>query len=588
MKASYTKQMLVVFSLTGILLSHFFLFAPTTLYIGNADEFSLSLGNILSHFMRPAVFCGAALMLVGAVLPSESRIRYCVLLASLSILFWIQSNLLTWDYGALDGRSIDWTQDRWRGWVDLGIWVSVIAATLWFSERLLKPVIATSVTIFGLQLILIAFTVATNWSNHFTRPEHRTSDALVENYRFSSKMNVVHLIIDGFQSDVFNEIINEGDEGRGFLSRLDGFVFFQEHLGVFPYTHMTIPAMLTGEIYRNHVSIETFRDETLGGKTFLNAAYDAGYEVDIASPLPMYHWYTRGKYTNAYNMSTKRHLAGSERDLSDVVKLLDLTLFRSAPHLLKRLVYNGQKWLLQPIFYSSNPTNLHFFFAHNEYLKNLEVQMSVTRSAPVYKLIHVMLSHTPFVAGENCTYAGKVLPVARVTVKNQARCGLRSAIRMLERMKELGIYDDALIILMGDHGAWVPPAGLQPHTLPDGRRKTVDPIVAAMALPLLAIKRPGASGELQVSEVPSSLVDTAATIASVLDFDVTFPGRSVFDLRPGQPRLRQYHYYRYSRSELRADYLKPVQEFVIDGRVLESSAWSTGSLFLPEGVVQQQ
>lgn len=129
---------------------------------------------------------------------------------------------------------------------------------------------------------------------------------------------------------------------------------------------------------------------------------------------------------------------------------------------------------------------------------------------------------------------------------------------------------------------------MQPHTLPDGRSKTVDPIVAAMALPLLAIKRPGASEGFQVSDVPSSLIDTASTIASVLDLNATFPGQSVFDLQSGQPRPRQYHFYRYSRSELTADYLKPLQEFVINGRALEASSWSTGNLFLPEGVVQRQ
>ena len=115
----------------------------------------------------------------------------------------------------------------------------------------------------------------------------------------------------------------------------------------------------------------------------------------------------------------------------------------------------------------------------------------------------------------------------------------------------------------------------------------MNPIVAAMALPLLAIKLPGSADNFQVSQVPSSMTDIASTITSVLELDDPFPGESVFDLQPGQTRSRKYHYYRYTRSELTADYLNPVQEYVINGRVLDSSAWSTGDLFLPEGVVKK-
>ena len=40
-----------------------------------------------------------------------------------SILLWAQGNLMVWEYGLLDGRSIDWTKDTWRGWLDFSIWV---------------------------------------------------------------------------------------------------------------------------------------------------------------------------------------------------------------------------------------------------------------------------------------------------------------------------------------------------------------------------------------------------------------------------------------------------------------------------------
>ncbi len=40
--------------------------------------------------------------------------------------------------------------------------------------------------------------------------------------RFSSRKNVLHIILDGYQSDVFEEIVNDGEDGARFTSALEG------------------------------------------------------------------------------------------------------------------------------------------------------------------------------------------------------------------------------------------------------------------------------------------------------------------------------------------------------------------------------
>ena len=84
-------------------------------------------------------------------------------------------------------------------------------------------------------------------------------------------------MLDGFQSDVFEEIVSDREDGARFRSALKGFVFFRENMGVFPFTHMTVPALLSGKTYRNHIPRGEFMKKTIGGTTILNAAYDAGY-----------------------------------------------------------------------------------------------------------------------------------------------------------------------------------------------------------------------------------------------------------------------------------------------------------------------
>jgi hypothetical protein len=123
-----------------------------------------------------------------------------------------------------------------------------------------------------------------------------SADALMEMQRFSSRKNVLHIVLDGFQSDVFEEIVSERVDGARFRSALKGFVFFREYIGVFSYTHMTVPALSSGKIYRNHMSTDRFIDKAIGGKAILNAAHNAGYEIDLAGPALLVGMYVKGSY----------------------------------------------------------------------------------------------------------------------------------------------------------------------------------------------------------------------------------------------------------------------------------------------------
>ena len=581
-------QLLKATGLAAILAFNIFLFAPFTLYVGNLDEFAISFSTILSLYFRPAIFLVAAFGLVGMVLTTSIFRCYLVLLAAISVLLWLQGNILVWDYGLLDGRGIDWKEGQWRGWVDLGIWFGAILIAIFFHRHIEKPIIYLAVATFSLQLIFSVFMGIQSAPTLVEKSKTKSSaSALREAYRFSSHKNVVHLILDGFQSDVFEEILNDGEDGARFTSALEGFVFFKEHMGVFPFTQMTIPALLSGKTYRNHIPRDEFMKKTIGGKTILSAAHNAGYEIDLAAPVPLFSIYTKGDYTNAYLIPNYYHVTAREYELSDSAKLFDLALFRLTPHFLKRYVYNDQLWLVQSFLSDSEYMRLEFF-AHIAFLRRWRENMSADRSAAVYKLFHLMLSHNPMVANENCEYAGRVLPTRRVTVKIQAKCSLGEVVGLLEKMKELDIYDDAMIVLMADHGAWVPPA-LKGYVRPDGKSLVLmDPTIVAMALPLMAIKRPGASGPLQISTAPTSIVDTPATIASVLGLNETFNGASAFDLEPDKLRERRHYSYQYLRSQWKADYLSPIQEFIVKGSVFNSEAWRPGDRFLPNGVVMER
>lgn len=583
------KRLLQTAKSTGmgaILAANIFLFIPLTLYVGNVNEFTIPFSSILEIYIRPIIFLIALLALIGALLKAERFPGYLAVLAVISILLWIQGNLLVWDYGLLDGRSIDWSKDAWRGWVDLGVWIAALAWVLFSGDRVGKLVVRSAIAVFGLQVCFALLLAGQNAQAFSEKSKAAETINSVDNiYRFSSGKNVLQIMADGFQSDVFEEILN--DEGGAAISdALDGFVFFKEHMGVFPMTHMSVPAILSGRVYRNQIPIEAFLDETIGGKTILNEAYRAGYEVDLAVPKPLGHMYKKSHYTNVYLVPGTLYLSKADFNLKSAARLFDLSLFRAVPHFLKKVVYNDQLWFTQALLNGKNMMGRQFF-SHLAFLRQVRENMSADRDAPVYKYLHVMLSHNPMVTNRGCRYAGRVLPTIRETVMNQARCGLIGVVLLLQKMKELGIYDDATIVLMADHGAWVPPKGLKGKKGADGSDQVmVNPTLVAMSLPLMAVKLPHAKGPLRISHAFSSITDTPATIAAAMGLDAKFSGRSIFDLAPGEPRERRYYGYQYSRSEWTADYLTPIQEYVVNGSAFDSAAWRMGDKLLPAGAIE--
>ncbi len=143
-------------------------------------------------------------------------------------------------------------------------------------------------------------------------------------------------------------------------------------------------------------------------------------------------------------------------------------------------------------------------------------------------------------------------------------------------MKELDIYTSSLIVLMADHGAWVPVENLAASDV-------VKPLTVAMATPMLAIKPPGASNNFQISNVPSSVIDVPATIADLAGLNGQFDGMALFSVAADAPRKRQHRVYGYGINPDASGYLFPMQEYMIDGSPYDSQAWQKGRRYLPGG-----
>lgn len=552
-------------------------FSASQIWLGNADEFTAPL----------SVLVGAGIVVVGlicllgagvSVLLSDSAARRAeFVIGTLTILCWMQGTFLVWDYGVLDGRPIPWGEMVSRGLIDSTFWIVGLLIAFYCSARIGQTLVKAALVVVAIQVVALA----NLWISVPTGPSLETPTADPKDmFEFSSGKNVLHVVMDGFQSDIFADIIN-GQRIPDLERSLEGFTFYSENTGTFPYTQLTMPLIVSGKVYQNDIPVPEFTAQVAREPNILNAAIDAGFEVDIAAQPSLRSVYAQSRHTRAYTIPGNLHAEQADYFAEDALRLIDYSLFRVAPHFLRFLIHQDEIWLFQRFLAPGSYPNLRYF-SEIEFLRAMRSSMSASREKPVYKLFHLMISHRPTVGTADCEFDG-IRVTSRSNVTDQSVCGLKAVIAVLERMKELGIYDDALIVLMADHGAWVGPREYgRTNQAHDGPKSTT----VGLAVPVLAIKPPRAEGSLTVSAAPSDIGDVARTIATLASLNVDLPGHNVFELSGDEARTRYFYNYAYGDNKKMKGYLYTMLEYRIDGSPFDETSWAKHRRILPGGGVE--
>ena len=229
------------------------LFGPWTVHATNRSQFLLPFWSLAPRWIALLALASALLATVGLVLPPRAFRRYVAGLCAAGVLLWAQGNLLVADYGVLDGGGLDLASHIRRGPVEAGLWVGVFALALVLPGAASRAAPTASALLMALQAALLllaplapaeARTASGNAADDWRLPPP-------EIYELSARRNVIHIVLDQFPTFAFSKILDA--DRPAFDRNWSGFTFFRDHLGAFPSTKASVPAMLTGIPWRNEV-----------------------------------------------------------------------------------------------------------------------------------------------------------------------------------------------------------------------------------------------------------------------------------------------------------------------------------------------
>lgn len=357
---------------------------------------------------------------------------------------------------------------------------------------------------------------------------------------FSTAGNVVVFIIDRFDEDYAEKAYAETPEVFG---ELTGFTWYQDNIAMFGHTYPAVAWMLTNEPYSCEVGRKDYQNTVFYGETPLKKLRDEGYAIRVYTQS--YYGYGDESHLPEYfaNVLPNRLFYARAERMRNAMGVLRTALsccMRFSLTDLHEVIAAGveEPSVAEGSAYTTDMKELYELFTASDF---------TLQGNKRFSYIHVDGCH-------DVTYNENWETPSEAEAGDRAvavRASFRLIGRYLQEMKRLGVYDDATILITGDHSA--------AHH--DGRE------VREVRLTALFVKPAGSgSGELQRSSAQVSQEDFWATIfrSEGIAFDEEAYGTPVFEVPEGQDRRRIHRWHTYQSKAKSLD--EYVYEIIGPGR----------------------
>lgn len=559
-----------------VLLFQIFVSYPVAVWTRNKLNFEASLTDSFIIFGIALLAILITAVFVAICVPKSLHRKFLPVVLALGLLTYVQQNFMNWEYGILDGDTINFSENNSRGIIDGAVWVIGLAGAYFLAKVLRKH---ASNILLAVGLISLGTTSARimsygNMSNEYTIIEE-------EKFKFSTDKNIIMMVFDGFQMDLLLDMVQNNPE---FEEALDGFTLYENNAAVFAKTYPSVPLLLTGKRYQKKEPLLDFIDDAYEN-SLMSDMVKQGWDVGI-------YPYSGAKLTVPPSPEHMTNVVGGTiwSDNADTYfQTLDLSLFRMSPHWVKPLVYNEGNFLLQDTVgknvssfgerkrdgsaVNNSSRQFHKGLAFRE---DLETQGALTINQPAFRYYHFMMPHSPFTLDRELNYGN--IGSGFESYRDYTFASMKLLADYLAQLKAIGAYDNATIIITSDHGNGAKNAKqYDPETNEYYTLKQFGEHRAA-AKSILLIKRENSKASLIRSQAPTSGIDVAPTIAKIAGLPHSnMEGRPVSELDENAERDRNFNFYRFTTWD--SKYLEGFKTYKISGDIRKNSSWeSTGLL----------
>jgi len=551
----------VAFSLPMML----FLTSPLSVFLGNRDQFEANFFELLG--VMAMITVTMFLVIAGLLYPFRNWIVGKVLsgiVVGFAACVLIQSQFFAWNFGPLDGGEIAW--DKWNNHaiLELCVWLIVSLAAIIIAVR-----VSDKLRVFAnFVIILGVLSVGSSYFSSHNKTGSRETKGIqtVDVFNFHPENNTVLIVLDDTQSDALIEIQSKWPEE---LNAFTGFTYYPDTIGGFRTTKASIPLIMTGQQYANEEPFVKWRETKLAGPTIPHYFDDKGFNIVLFSFGPYLLMELKAPHVDTRYLNN----IGFDRIRKSVLSVVNYSIFRTVPIKAKPVVYDLGNWPLTRSF--SNDKK----YPSGQRGNDLRLVRTFTKHAKVrsnhpgeFKYFHLWGSHVPIEVDENFKLVDASTPKLkkhRDRYIRQVRGVFKLVSEMLAKMKELGIYDSAQILIVSDHGTRHDflPIDLQNFDKTDTE---IPSHVFSSARPLFLYKPSGSDGAIEVSNAQVHLRDVPCFVT---DQNEQFDCPEYESFSEENPRSRLFFDHHLKLGWAKGRYLPPLKFYTVKGDSRDAKSW---------------
>lgn len=525
------------------------IFAPYELYISNASELWFPFSKIWWCFALLFLLAFGALFLIGSLLKGKLFNLYITLLFSVTLMLYIQGNFLNIDYGALDGRDINW--ERYGAYSILNTVATLLIvlipfAVLYFSRNIWKRMVKIiSLALVGVQIFTLVFFFIAVKPKPVEGEYGMSWDGALS---LSQDENIVVILLDTFDNKLIEPLLADDPECLGFL---EGFTYYKNTLGTYKFTYPSMTAHMTGELWYcdgTYADRTAYLKKAWESDELFTGLHEQGYDVRV---LGAWQYLGEARPDLIDNYETDPKIVTSYAGLT--AKMLQFVAFKYMPHVLK-----PGFWLYTGEFNSYKELSMYYMIDPLSYRRIQTEGIQSDSAKKAFRMYHFSGMHLPYTLSKDVTE----IPESEGSMFEQSQGSLKIAREIIEQMKARGVYENSTVIIMADHGT-------VHDNIPDDAYN-----------PIFFMKKKGDTGALKTSMAPVWLMDMKATILDAAGMEEYADyGTSVFDLTEDTKRDR-YFYCTHQKDANGAG----MTEFLITGDCNDYSNWKrTGRAWSSDG-----
>ena len=417
----------------------FVFFGPFEVVAYSGGSLSYSHTDIAFLLLGAAFVCCLVLAPLLSLLKGKIYDIIITIISSVSLAGYVQSLFFNSSLTSLTGDAVNWSGHAFVMFIDLLVWLLII--TLGFFLLYLGRNIWKSAVLF-LSFAIFVLTVTSSVSVFFIENESSGKYATLTTegmYRYSAGSNTFVFVLDRLDYKFIEEVM---EEDPAFFEKLDGFTQYTNAVSTFSRTRPAINHIFTGSHeYAYRSSIEEFREKTWtdGGKNILGDIKKQGYDIDIYAQIQDLYIDSDFASENISNIETDKF---GVDPLPMLLKMAKLSMYRHAPTALKPFFETDTNYYNIGVLKSDTS----YTFNDSAYAPGFKTS-TAERTNNNFKFYHFNGSHAPYFMNADGT--ASAIPTSS---KKQTMGCFNILFSAFERMKELGIYEDATIIILGDHG----------------------------------------------------------------------------------------------------------------------------------------